>query len=155
MFPLATFVLVFLTHYIYSFGKLKSISTQCDLVRNTSWFVLYFKGQDFLLGYSFALVGAFTMYALIKYFQKCNAGLAGIIGGITLSGVLYIVGCILIGCCGSPLLVVYLGFLGLAFLKFAKPLIAIITTFSIILGFIWIERKSKARCLEDKNERSK
>lgn len=154
-FPLATFVLIFLVHGIYSLSKLKSISSQCVLVEDSSWLTLYFKGQDFLMGYSFALVAAFTVYALIKCFQKCGAGFAGVVGGITLSGLLYFVGCILIGCCGSPLLAVYLGFLGASVLKFAKPLIAIITTFSIALGFLWIKRKDRTCCIKNKNEVSK
>jgi len=107
---------------------------------------LYFKKQESFLGFSYALAGAFTIYTLLKFLQNRKSGITGIVGGFTLTGVLYIGGCFLLGCCGSPLLAVYLGLFGSSFLGFTKPLIAIITTISVVIGYFWIEKKSKICC---------
>ena len=38
-------------------------------------------------------------------------------GGITLSGFLAVAGCYLLGCCGSPMLAVYMSLFGVSFLR--------------------------------------
>ena len=57
------------------------------------------------------------------------------IGGVTLSGFLAIAGCFLLGCCGSPMLAVYLSLFGASFLPFARPFVAGVTTITIIVGW--------------------
>jgi hypothetical protein len=55
---------------------------------------------------------------------------------------LAVAGCFLPGCCGSPMLPIYLSLLGPWFLPWAKPLSAILTALSILLGIWWIRRKT-------------
>ena len=147
LFPLFVFILVFLFHAIYSIWTALQIAEQWVQVKNVSLILLYFKQQDFLMGFSYALAGAFTIYALVKFLQNRKSGIAGVVGGITLTGILYIAGCFLLGCCGSPLLVVYLGLFGSSFLGFTKPLVATITTLSVVIGYLWIEKKRKSCCV--------
>lgn len=65
------------------------------------------------------------------------------IGGVTLSGVLAVAGCFLLGCCGSPMLAVYLSLFGAAFLPFAKPLVAGLTAASLVAGWWWMKRRER------------
>ncbi len=147
-YPLITFGLVFLFHAIYSMWKASQILEQCVQLEGISSLSLYLERQDFFLGFSYALAGAFTIYALLKFLYNRRSGVAGIVGGITLTGILYIAGCFLLGCCGSPLLAVYLSLFGSYFLGFTKLLIATITTISVVIGYFWIENKSKSCCME-------
>lgn len=147
LYPLTTFIVIFILHVTYSILKMIKTSQQWVQIENINFLSLYLKQQDFLLGYSYALAGAFTIYAFIKFQENRRNGLSGVVAGITLTGILYIGGCFLLGCCGSPLLVVYLSIFGSSFLGFTKPLVAIITTTSVLIGYFWIEKKSK-RCCE-------
>jgi hypothetical protein len=54
---------------------------------------------------------------------------------------LALAGCFLVGCCGSPMLVVYLSLFGAWFLPLAKPLVAVVTTISIAAAWWWMRRK--------------
>jgi len=146
LYPLITFIIIFLFHAIYFIWKASHILEQWVQIEKMSSLFLYFKQQDFFLGFSYALAGTFTIYALLKFLQNRKNGINGIVGGLTLTGVLYVGGCFLLGCCGSPLLAVYLGLFGSSFLGFTKPLIAIITTISVVIGYFWIEKKSKKCC---------
>ncbi len=62
---------------------------------------------------------------------------------MTLVGVLYGAGCFLIGCCGSPMLAVYLSLFGASVLGFLKPLVAIVTTLSVVASAIVIVRRAR------------
>ncbi len=147
LYPLTAFVLIFLFHAIYSIWKASQISQQWIQVEPISLLSLYFKRQDFFLSFSYSLAGAFTIYALLKFVQNRRSGIAGVAGGVTLAGILYVGGCFLSGCCGSPMLPVYLGLFGSSFLGFTKPLVATVTTLSIVIGYFWIEKKSKSCCV--------
>jgi hypothetical protein len=63
------------------------------------------------------------------------------LGGLTLTGFLAVAGCFLVGCCGSPMLVVYLNLFGAGFLPLAKPLVAVVTTLAIIGAWWWMKRR--------------
>ena len=41
----------------------------------------------------------------------------------------------MLGCCGSPMLAVYLSLFGAAFLPWAKPLIALLTTVTLFAAW--------------------
>ncbi len=65
------------------------------------------------------------------------------VGGITLSGFLVAAGCFLVGCCGSPMLGVYLSLFGARFLPLAKPLIAAVTTLMIAAAAVWMKCRTR------------
>lgn len=54
-----------------------------------------------------------------------------------------VAGCYMLGCCGSPMLAVYLSFLGAAFLPWAKPFVALLTTVVLITAWLFSIRCSR------------
>jgi hypothetical protein len=104
----------------------------------------YWRGQDYFLGFSYALGAAFATWALnscifLKQERAVAAGAAA--GGITLVGVLMAGGCFLIGCCGSPMLAVYLSLFGAKALGLGKPLTALVTLASVSCGYWCLSRR--------------
>lgn len=109
----------------------------------SSWLPKYIEAGSFWLGYSYGLCVAFAAVALRRYLRNrtCGAGRFAV-GGLTFTGVLSVAGCYLIGCCGSPMLVVWLNLFGVKFLPFAKPLVAGVTTLSILAAWVWMVRST-------------
>ncbi len=124
-------------------------------VDKPSWISTYLDSQSYWLGYSYALVLTFSIVALRRYRQSkaCSARNFAI-GGFTLTGLLAIAGCFLVGCCGSPMLIIYLNLFGAAFLPIAKPFMAGITTLTIFLAWWWMNRKQPAIVLSRVNMNS-
>lgn len=105
-------------------------------------FVYYLKNQEYYLSFSYGLAFAFTAFALISIRNNRRRGVTGVVGGLTLNAFIASV-CFLIGCCGSPMLVVYLGLFGSKALRLAKPLVAAVTFVSVMIGYFLLIRKSK------------
>ncbi len=143
-YPLLAFISILLLHTVYSILRVSQISQQWAQIEDVSMLSIYFKRQEFFLGISYALAGAFTTFAFIKFLES-KKGMVGLVSGITLTGILWFGGCFLLGCCGSPMLVVYLSLFGSSFLKFTKPLVLLITFFSTTIGFIWINKKKATK----------
>lgn len=110
----------------------------------TSAFAGYVAGQHYWLGMSYAASLAFAGTALRRYRERklCAArNLA--IGSVGIAGTVAIMGCYLLGCCGSPMLGVYLSLLGAAFLPLAKPLVALLTAVLLLTGWWWMRRRER------------
>jgi hypothetical protein len=106
----------------------------------------YVESGDYWLGYSYGLSLAFATAALRSFVRRRSAAGGGFaLGGLTFSGLLAAGGCYLLGCCGSPMLVVYLNFFGAGYLPFAKPLLAALTTVSILCAWWWMARVARTR----------
>jgi hypothetical protein len=102
---------------------------------------LYLQTQSYWLGFSYALSLTFAVYAFQRYREQRQGAAKNLaIGGVTFSGLLAVAGCYLVGCCGSPMLAVYLSLFGAAFLPFAKPLVALVTSISILGAWWWLNR---------------
>ena len=148
--PLGVFVGVAVAHYIWSglFPEVDPAQARWATLPGVdapSWLNRYLKTQSYWLGYSYALSLTFAAAALRRYREKryCSAKTLAL-GGATLTGFLALAGCFLVGCCGSPMLVVYLSLFGAWFLPLAKPLVAIITTLSIIGAWWWMKRRQSS-----------
>jgi hypothetical protein len=150
------FLAAFGLHAAYSFWDISRVSELWVQLREVSPLTLYIERQEHYLGFSYALAAAFTTYAVVSFFENQRRGAVGAISGATLGGLLYFAGCFLLGCCGSPLLVVYLSLFGSSALGFTKPLTAMLTLTSVVIGYLWMERKTKeASCrvnAESRNE---
>jgi hypothetical protein len=146
-------VLILAFHAGYSVSHAQRIAAKWAPSDQPPALSLYITSGDIFLGLSYALAGAFTAYALTRTLDGRKAGVAGAVGGFTLTGLLYFGGCFLIGCCGSPMLGVYLGLFGGRFLGVTKPLVLILTALSVALGWWWLERRAKkgAPCCGDDN----
>ena len=145
--PTAVFISVIAVHFVWSglFPEKNPAQEKWLSVfpeEQSSWLSAYIEHQNYWLGYSYALALTFAAVAIRRFRENTTGADRGFaIGGITLTGVLAATGCFLIGCCGSPMLVVYLNLFGAAFLPLAKPLMAAITTVTVVAVWIWMNRR--------------
>jgi len=140
---LAAGSLVFVLHAGFLIWRGERLAQQWIPAGGASAWTLYVQQHNYLLSLSYALVGAFTMYAWRRARERQRGGAAGVVGGVTLAGLLFWGGCWLLGCCGSPLLPVYLSLFGASFFGFTKPLILLSTLASLAVGVWWMRRQEK------------
>lgn len=151
--PLGVFLGVAAAHYVWSglFPEVAPAQARWASLPGAepSWLSRYLETQGYWLGYSYALSLAFAAAALRRYREEryCSTKTLAI-GGLTFSGFLALAGCFLAGCCGSPMLVVYLSLFGAWFLPLAKPLAAVITTLSIIGAWWWMKRRYRSMAFQ-------
>lgn len=141
-----TLIVVFVIHAGYTIIKTMNIANKWVNSGGQNFFKNYFVNQDYITGLSLALAISFTVYAIMKYIDSRKKSAKGILGGITLTGFLSFGLCFLLGCCGSPMLVVYLGLFGTAFIGFLKPLFLALTIVSVAVGVVLLERKKNKVC---------
>jgi len=110
---------------------------------------IYFQDGEYYFGLSYALAMAFTIFALSRLKIDRKKGATGIFGGITFSALLATFGCFIVGCCGSPMAIVYITMFGSSYLKVAKPLISIITLLSVIYGYRKFTKNKSCKSCED------
>lgn len=145
--PLAVFATVMVIHFVW----LGATAGPCDVqdsglllgrAQRQTWWHRYVRSEGYWTGYTYALSLGFAAVAFRNYRERrfCSGG-AAVVGGVTLSGFLAFAGCFLVGCCGSPMLGVYLSLFGAEFLPFAKPLVAGITTVMISFFYFWMKRR--------------
>ncbi len=112
-----------------------------------SWVGRYLEKQSYWQGYAYGISGAFACVALRRFREKRLFGAEkAALGGLTLSGIAAAAGCFLSGCCGSPMLGVYLSLFGASFLPWAKPLVAGLTTATIGASYWWMVRRERMCC---------
>jgi Co/Zn/Cd efflux system component len=154
--PLGVFMGVAVVHYVWSglFPEVDPAQARWASLpgSDASWLSRYLETQGYWLGYSYALSLTFAAAALRRYREErfCSAKTLAF-GGVTLSGFLALAGCFLVGCCGSPMLVVYLSLFGAGFLPLAKPLVAVVTTISIVGAWWWMKRRGAVNWRLDGN----
>lgn len=109
----------------------------------------YLKAQDYFLSFAYALAFAFGVYALTQLRRSRQRAAAGAVAGFGLGSLLLAAGCFLVGCCGSPMLAVWLGLFGAKALGFAKPLVAVVTALSVACGCLCLRRGCEVTCCSD------
>ena len=148
--PAVVFVTIFVAHALYVGYWALSVPlgwTDDGIVRNAAGYLglgAYLRGHDYFIGFSYGLGAAFATWALSHcIFSGRERGVAAgtVAGGITFVGILMAGGCFLIGCCGSPMLAVYLALFGAQALGFGKPLTALITLISVSCGYWCLSRR--------------
>jgi hypothetical protein len=156
--PALAFLAVFVAHALYSgFWAASAPAGWADFHISASavgplglW--AYWRGQDYFIGFSYALGAVFATWALSRCisFNQGRAVAAGAaVGSVTLVGVLMAAGCFLIGCCGSPMLAIYLGLFGAKALGLGKPLTALITLVSASCGYWCLSsRFARGECID-------
>lgn len=107
---------------------------------------IYFTSGAPWLGASYALSAAFTAYALLIFRENRRKAAAGAVGGLAAMGVLYAVGCFAVGCCGSPMLPIYLSLLGGKVAGIDGPIMFGLTLLSVGIGFLILGRKARCAC---------
>ena len=156
--PALVFLAVFVAHALYSgFFAASAPSGWADFDITASaagplglW--AYWREQDYFLGFSYALGAAFATWALsrcISSSQGRGVAAGAAVGSITLVGIVMAAGCFLIGCCGSPMLAIYLGLFGAKVLGLGKPLTALIALVSVSCGYWCLSgRFSRGECVD-------
>ena len=140
--PIVTFIIVFMLHIVH----FKLTGGACGSV---PWFQKYIKEQEHFLGISYALSFAFMAFAFLKFKENRKDALKAAIGGGLLAVILWFL-CFLLGCCGSPMLIVYLNIIGLSKFKVPKLVLLIMTGIFIGIGYIWLIKKSPKGCCNGK-----
>lgn len=148
--PLAVFVLVFVFHalYIRHESRLPAPGwANASIVDNSLWgFGPYLRAHDYFTGFSYALGAAFAAWAIAQFIRQRRAAMAaGAVGSISLVALLMAGGCFLIGCCGSPMLAVYLSIFGAKALGVGKPLMAVVTLVSTGWGYYYLSPRFRKR----------
>lgn len=153
--PVTVFVAVVCVHYLWLglFPEGGNARAQWALPEDmpaSSWWQSYVETQSYFLGFSYAVSLAFAAWALRRYREEKLCGSRSLaIGGISFSGFLAVTGCYLLGCCGSPMLVVYLNLFGASFLPLARPLVASLTLLSVAAAAWWLIHRSRRQvCCE-------
>ncbi len=145
LYILIAFLAIFAVHIAYS-GWVATHTSSVWVTDDAGWPASYISNQDYMLGISYALAGAFTVYAFLRLSERHDRGAVGMLSGFTMTGILYFGACFLTGCCGSPMLAVYLSVLGPSFLGFTKPIILMFTVLSITASYFWMNQKAKKPC---------
>lgn len=138
------FISVFMTQLLYF--KFKLAKEPCGSI---AWFQEYIKGQEYFLGLSYALSFAFIVFAFLKFKENRNYAWKAALSGGIFTGILWFL-CFLFGCCGSPMLIVYLNLLGISGLKVPKLVLLLMTIIFVALGYIWLIKKSAKYCCGDR-----
>lgn len=140
--PLTIFVIVFILHILY----FKIAESSCA---GNAWFQKYINEKEYFLGISYALSFAFMAFAFLKFQENRKVALKAAFSSGLLAIFLWFL-CFLFGCCGSPMLVVYLNLIGLSKLKVPKLILLIMTIVFIGIGYIWLIKKTSKGCCNGK-----
>jgi hypothetical protein len=147
-----TFVAVFVGHALY-LRYLASASQKVwadNFNPSASFWQTYLIGQDYFVSFSYALSAGFAVWATARFvYSRRRAAAVGAFGGVSLVTLLAAAGCFLIGCCGSPMLAVYISLFGSEAEGIGKPLMALISLLSIGGGYLYVVRRSECRCTQD------
>jgi hypothetical protein len=93
----------------------------------------YYGSGGLWLGYCYGVAAGFAAFAALSFLAHRTRGLAAA-GGLTFSGALAAAACFLTGCCGSPMLAIWVGLLGAAAAPWLGPAAALLTTVSVIVA---------------------
>ena len=144
--PVMVFIAVLMGHMAVSTRPLPTSPAQSRWAApppdDRSAFELYVDAGEHWLGLSYAISVVFAVLTIRRYREdrSCSTRDAAV-GGVALSSLTAAGGCFLAGCCGSPMLAVYLNILGAGFLPFAKPLVTVVTLTSCLSMWVWLERR--------------
>ncbi len=133
--PLLVFVLAVAIHFWLFASAQAQTAGQWAVQQHYDPVAGYIATQEILLGISYALMAAFTSYVALLFFaHRAKLSQLGASAGFTAA--LYAFGCFLIGCCGSPMLAIYIGFLGPSFVGVSKQIVLGVTMISVAYGYM-------------------
>lgn len=130
---LAIFVIAVILHLLY----FKLTEERCGSI---GWFQRYVLEQEYFLGISYALSFTFMAFAFLKYKENRKGALKAGLGSGLFAVILWF-SCFFFGCCGSPMIIVYLNLFGLSTLKIPKAILLLMTVIFIGIAYILLMRK--------------
>lgn len=125
----------------------------------------YVSQKQVFMGYSYALSAGFMTLVLCSILAgRKGATVTASAGGATLGAIFAALGCFLSGCCGSPMLAVYVSLFGARVAGFTEPLVAGVTTIMVAASWWWMSRRGlkasstgrnccRTKPLQEKHER--
>jgi hypothetical protein len=143
------FIAVFLGHVLYL--RYLTSAPQKEWADNfnpsNSFWQSYMISQDYFVSFSCALSASFAVWAVARFvYLRRRSAAIGAFGGVSLVTFLAAAGCFLIGCCGSPMLPIYVSLFGSNAAFIGKPLMALISLISIGGGYLYILRRQECNC---------
>lgn len=119
----------------------------------TSRWDRYVVPGEYWIGLSYGVAGAFAALSLARALRLRRGSLGTSAGGLALGGLLWATVCFFAGCCGSPMLPVYLGLWGPRFLGVTGPLTFGLTLLSTLVGYTLILRHTRTTKAKDVDSR--
>ncbi len=113
------------------------------------WFQRYITTQEYFLGISYGLSFGFMAFAFLKFRENRENALKAAFGSGLFAVALWFI-CFFFGCCGSPMVIMYLNLIGLSGLKFPKLFLLIMTVIFVGVGYIWLVKKTSQSCCDGK-----
>ena len=139
-------ITVFLSHLIWNvtvpFRSTPGVLYIAPPMEERIW--THLAGDGLWLGASYALAVCFIVIALGRFRDRRREALAGAAGGTVIAGGIYAFGCFMLGCCGSPLAVVWFSLLGGRYANLGGVFLFILTLLSTSAG-LWMLNKSDRR----------
>jgi hypothetical protein len=148
---IAAFVAVFICHVLYlRYMASESQKGWADnFSRSPTFWQSYISNQDYFVSFSYALSASFAVWAAARFaYSRRRAAAIGAFGGVSILTLLAAAGCFLIGCCGSPMLPIYVSLFGANAAGIGKPLMALISLISIGGGYLYILRRPECNCTD-------
>jgi len=147
----AAFVAVFVGHVLYL--RYLTSASQKDWADNfnpsANFWQSYIISQDYFVSFSYALSASFAVWATARFvYSRRRVAAVGAFGGVSLVTLLAAAGCFLIGCCGSPMLPIYVSLFGSKAAGIGKPLMALISLISISGGYLYVVRRPECNCTD-------
>jgi hypothetical protein len=145
------FVAVFVGHVLYL--RYLASASQKDWADNfnpsANFWQSYIISQDYFVSSSYALSASFAVWVTARFvYSRRRAAAVGAFGGVSLVTFLTAAGCFLIGCCGSPMLPIYVSLFGPKAVGVGKPLMALISLISISGGYFYVVRRPECNCTD-------
>lgn len=133
-------ILIFAIVFALHLGYFRVVTFGCS-GESAGWFTSYLKLQEYYLGFAYAISLAFAVFAFMKFKDNRKKAIEIGAGASAWAIGLWILGCFLVGCCGSPMWIVYINIFGISILKVPKWSIAVISLAMVLLGYLWLKRK--------------
>lgn len=136
--PLAAFIIVIALHLLY----FKMTEESCESI---GWIQRYVGEREIFLGVSYALSAAFIAFSFLKFKEGRKGALKAAGAGGFFALILWVL-CFLSGCCGSPMLIVYLNLFGVSILKIPKIALLFMTVAFITIGYFRMIKTAPENC---------
>jgi hypothetical protein len=140
-------VVVFLSHLVWNvtmpYRATQDVFYMAPPLRER--ILAHLSGDGLWLGASYALVACFLVIVLGRFRDNRREALAGAAGGTLLVGGIYAFGCFMLGCCGSPMAVVWLSLLGGRFANVGGIFLFLLTLLSTSVGLGMMKREKVLR----------
>lgn len=146
---LVAFAVVFSLHGWYAMYSSGCESSQWAALPETFGEKLakYYDSGALWLGYCYGLAGGFFLWSALDFLRLRSLESAkGLAGSVSLGGLLAAFGCFMVGCCGSPMLAVWISLFGAASAPFLGPFAALLTTLSVLGGLWWLRKRGRRCC---------